>query len=52
MEEEWANALKNNQSVKVDITPIYKSDGIRPDNFRIKQVIDGKTSFRTIRNEF
>ncbi len=42
MEQEWANAVKNNGStVEVDIRPYYEGDSQRPAGFIVSYVIDG-----------
>lgn len=41
LEMGWKKALESNQSVKVDITPIYSGTSKRPDSFIVKQSING-----------
>jgi filamentous hemagglutinin len=41
LENSWADALKNNQSVNVNINPVYNAESIRPDILKIRYQIDG-----------
>ncbi|WP_052410032.1 DNA/RNA non-specific endonuclease [Paenibacillus durus] len=50
MEKDWANALKEGSSVKVDITPNYSGNSMRPDSFKINYWIDGEKFTKTIVN--
>lgn len=40
MENKWAKALEEGKTVKVKIEPIYTTDSLRPDKFKIKYSID------------
>lgn len=50
MEQEWANALKEGSTVKVNITPNYPSSSLRPDSFKVEYFIDGERFIKTIVN--
>ena len=53
MENEWANALKEDPplNVSVVIEPVYSGDSLRPDSFRIRYTIEGQDEKRIrIRN--
>lgn len=50
MEQQWANALKEGSVVKVDITPNYSGNSLRPDSFKVKYSIDGKIITKNILN--
>ncbi|MER8254199.1 DNA/RNA non-specific endonuclease [Acinetobacter nosocomialis] len=41
LESDWKKALENNQSVKVNIQPVYTGASKRPDSFIINQSING-----------
>ncbi|WAF77969.1 hemagglutinin repeat-containing protein [Aeromonas dhakensis] len=41
MENVWAKALNEGQSVKIDIRPSYISDGTRPDKFKVVYSMGG-----------
>ncbi|HHP0320379.1 TPA: DNA/RNA non-specific endonuclease [Acinetobacter baumannii] len=43
LEKSWKNALESNQSVKVNITPVYSGTSKRPSSFVIEQNVGGKT---------
>ena len=42
LENSWAEALDNNKTVEVKISPVYHGDSIRPVSFKIKYRINGK----------
>ena len=50
MEQNWAGALKDGSSVKVDISPNYSGGSIRPDNFKVNYWIDGEKFTKLINN--
>ena len=41
LESDWKKALENNQSVKINIQPVYSGANKRPDSFIINQSING-----------
>ncbi|MFW1859797.1 DNA/RNA non-specific endonuclease [Acinetobacter defluvii] len=41
LEKDWKKALESNQSVKVNITPIYSGTNKRPISFVVQQEING-----------
>ncbi|WP_309455265.1 DNA/RNA non-specific endonuclease [Acinetobacter sp.] len=43
LEKSWKNALESNQSVKVNITPVYSGTSKRPSSFVVEQNVGGKT---------
>ena len=51
MERDWADALKNNMTVKVDIEPIYSDNSMRPERYQVKYWIDGEQYIKTIINQ-
>ena len=50
MEQRWADALKEESSVKVDITPIYESNTVRPSTFKVDYWIDGEKISKEVMN--
>jgi len=50
MEQNWAGALKEDSSVKVDISPNYSGGSIRLDNFKVNYWIDGEKFTKLINN--
>ncbi|MDD9149979.1 DNA/RNA non-specific endonuclease [Sporolactobacillus sp. CQH2019] len=52
MEQEWANTIKDNKSVRnVQIDIGYPGNSKRPDMFKVSYNIDGKLPIRRIKNE-
>ena len=51
LEKELAKLKKEGHDVKVEITLKYKGDSDRPDSFRVKYTVDGKTYVKTFKNE-
>ncbi|WP_239327109.1 DNA/RNA non-specific endonuclease [Snodgrassella gandavensis] len=41
MENTWAKALKDGKNVKVKIEPVYNSNSVRPERFKVSYSIDG-----------
>ncbi|MBO3656354.1 DNA/RNA non-specific endonuclease [Acinetobacter bereziniae] len=41
LETDWKKALERNQSVKVNIQPVYSGNSKRPDSFIINHSING-----------
>lgn len=41
LEISWSSALKNGSEVKVNVSPIYSGNSLRPDVFNIDYSIDG-----------
>lgn len=50
MEVTWADALKSGSTVTVDIVPIYTGESLRPTEFIVEYVIDGKIFTKTVKN--
>ena len=50
LEDGWADALKHEQSVHVEVQPVYSGTSARPTEFNIRQTIGGETSTATIQN--
>lgn len=50
MENTWAKALQDGKTVKVKIEPLFEGTNIRPDSFKIKYTIDGKTKYLDFEN--
>lgn len=50
MEQDWAGALKEGSSVKVDIVPSYPSGSARPSSFKVDYWIDGEKFTKIIKN--
>ncbi len=44
LENSWERALNNGQSVRVEITPTYIGDSLRPSTLTVRQWIDGAPS--------
>lgn len=51
LENSWAKALENGQTVDVKVTPVYKGDSVRPDSFKVTQIIDGIKSNKILKNK-
>ena len=41
MEQEWATALLDGLSVRVDVRPVYDAGGVRPSSFEVDYEING-----------
>ncbi|WP_392552716.1 DNA/RNA non-specific endonuclease [Orbus wheelerorum] len=50
MENTWAKALQDGKTVNVKIEPLYEGTNLRPDSFKVKYVIDGKTKYLDFEN--
>ena len=46
MESTWKNALKNDQKLKVKITPMYSNSSQRPSAFYVEYKIDKNKTVR------
>lgn len=42
LENSWERAIKDGKSVRVEISPSFKGDSLRPDTLKVRQWIDGK----------
>ena len=51
LEKELAKLKAEGHDVKVEVTIKYKGDSDRPDSFRVKYTVDGKTYVKTFKNE-
>ena len=51
LEKQLAKLKAEGHDVKVDVTLKYKGDSDRPDSFRVKYTVDGKTYVKTFKNE-
>ncbi|MBF2456554.1 DNA/RNA non-specific endonuclease [Listeria welshimeri] len=50
LEIKWADALKDNKSVTVNVKMNYAADGLRPVSFDITYSIDGEKFITTLSN--
>lgn len=51
LEKYLAKLKSEGHDVKIEVTVKYKGDSDRPDSFRVKYTVDGKTYFVTFKNE-
>ena len=51
LEKQLAKLKAEGHDVKVEVTLKYKGDSDRPDSFRVKYTVDGKTYVKTFKNE-
>ena len=51
LEKELAKLKAEGHDVKIEVTMKYKGDSDRPDSFRVKYTVDGKTYVKTFKNE-
>ncbi|WP_372508821.1 DNA/RNA non-specific endonuclease [Pseudalkalibacillus decolorationis] len=50
LENQWKSAPESGQEVFVDVTPKFKGDSTRPNEFVIKYKIEGKETIRRLDN--
>lgn len=50
IENEWADAIKNGQSVKANVDVNYEGGALRPSEFLVKYEVDGERSLEIILN--
>lgn len=51
LENSWEKAIKDGKSVRVEVSPSFKGDSLRPDTLKVRQWIDGKPQpLRIFRN--
>ena len=51
LEQKWADAVKNGDTVYVKVEPVYKGDSIRPDSFRVSYSINGEKFKKVFSNK-